>query len=246
VDSTRESEKAGVIIKCSGCGKTYKVHTDRLPQGVSTFPCRKCGSLLPIDGIDASDQPGEVAVEGALTVLVAVNEDELAALVQRILQRHAYRVLVVSTGEQTLKTVQLESVDLLLINIYLPDMMGFEVLERMGEMEGSQRIPVILLSSVHHAAKYKRAPTSLYGADDYLERHHLPDLLIPKIRFWNLKSRKELVLNINNALQTETMINTCKVANRSWIVAIIAVVIAGVAAIIAYIKPKLMFQILMM
>ena len=49
-------------------------------------------------------------------------------------------------------------------------------------------------------------------------------------------SESELVLNINNALQTETMINTCKIANRSWIVAIIAVVIAVIAAYITYIK----------
>jgi len=39
-------------------------------------------------------------------------------------------------------------------------------------------------------------------------------------------SEAELVLNINNALQTETMINALKSANRSWIVAIVAALIA--------------------
>ena len=48
-------------------------------------------------------------------------------------------------------------------------------------------------------------------------------------------SESELVLNINNALQTETMINALKIANRSWIVALIAAVISGIAVLIAYI-----------
>ena len=41
----------------------------------------------------------------------------------------------------------------------------------------------------------------------------------------------ELVLNINNALQTETMINALKTANLSWLVAVIAAVISVVAVI---------------
>lgn len=46
-------------------------------------------------------------------------------------------------------------------------------------------------------------------------------------------SEAELVLNINNALQTETMINTCKIANRSWIVAVIAALISLVSIFMA-------------
>ena len=43
-------------------------------------------------------------------------------------------------------------------------------------------------------------------------------------------SESELVLNINNALQTATMINMCKTANRNFIIALIATVIALVSA----------------
>ena len=46
-------------------------------------------------------------------------------------------------------------------------------------------------------------------------------------------SESELVLNINDALQTESMINTCKIASRSWIVAIFASTISFVALIVS-------------
>ncbi len=44
-------------------------------------------------------------------------------------------------------------------------------------------------------------------------------------------SEAELVLNINNALQTETMINALKTANRSWIVAVIAAAFSFVSIV---------------
>ncbi len=181
MDSSRDSVKAGVIIKCSVCGRTYKVHTDRLPGGVSSFPCRACGTLLPIKPLSDHDDGNAPAGDGVRTVLLAVNEDELGALIRRILHGNGYRIVVVSSGDETLKAMEENAVDLLVVNVFLPDMMGFELLDRIREKGDWGDIPSILLSSVHHAARYKRAPTSLYGANDYIERHHLPDLLIPKI-----------------------------------------------------------------
>ena len=46
-------------------------------------------------------------------------------------------------------------------------------------------------------------------------------------------SETELVLNINNALQTETMINALKTANRSWIVALIAAVFSVFSIVVS-------------
>jgi len=50
----------------------------------------------------------------------------------------------------------------------------------------------------------------------------------------NLISESELVLNINNALQTETMIDVCKTAARNFWVAIIATIIALISALAAW------------
>jgi subtilase family serine protease len=46
-------------------------------------------------------------------------------------------------------------------------------------------------------------------------------------------SETELVFNINGALQTETMINALKTANLSWIIAVIAIVIASVSVAVS-------------
>ncbi len=182
MDSSKGSDTTSVIVKCSGCDRVYRVHTERVPAGVSSFSCRACGSLLPFPSSSHPDGSTAPADDGASCILLVVNEEELAALIRRILETNGYRVLAVSTGEATLQAIRENTVDLLLINVFLPDMMGFELLDRIRQEDGRNDIPSILLSSVHHATRYKRAPTSLYGANDYLERHHLPDLLVSKIR----------------------------------------------------------------
>jgi hypothetical protein len=37
------------------------------------------------------------------------------------------------------------------------------------------------LAAIYDKTKYKRSPESLYGADDYIEQHHIPDKLVPMI-----------------------------------------------------------------
>jgi CheY-like chemotaxis protein len=182
MDSDRDANVKSLVIKCSSCGRAYRVHPERLPAGVSSIPCRACGSLLPLTSPDHGKGIPASAGGEAHTVLVAVNEEGLASLIRRILENSGYHVIITYNGESTLQAVREDTVDLILVNVFLSDMMGFELLDRIRDEEGKEGLPAILLSSVHHGARYKRAPTSLYGADDYIERHHLPDLLIPKIR----------------------------------------------------------------
>jgi hypothetical protein len=46
----------------------------------------------------------------------------------------------------------------------------------------SPKLRVILVASVYNRTSYKRRPTSLYGADDYVEQHHIADSLVGKLR----------------------------------------------------------------
>ena len=172
------SEVDSPVLRCPGCGRFYRIHPDKLPPGVFSFNCRKCGSLIPIV------LPGEKQeiAEDALTVLVVIQEQALGHLVVRILQRNGFRGRFASTGTEALKILSLQPPDAVLFSVVLPDMLGYEMIDRMREIPGEDHIPSILLASLHHGTRYKREPTSLYGADDYIERHHLPDMLITKIR----------------------------------------------------------------
>jgi hypothetical protein len=51
-------------------------------------------------------------------------------------------------------------------------------------------MPVVLLASVFERTRYKRKATNLYGADAYLELHHVPDRLVPLLQ--SLQKREPL------------------------------------------------------
>jgi response regulator RpfG family c-di-GMP phosphodiesterase len=67
------------------------------------------------------------------------------------------------------------------VDVALQGLYAFEVVEKVRRRPGLGEVKIILLSSVYNKMAYKRSPSSLYGADDYIEKHHIPDDLIPKI-----------------------------------------------------------------
>src|SRR5205807_6370680 len=67
----------------------------------------------------------------------------------------------------------------LVLDVALPDVHAFELVEEAHNK--APEIRVVLVASVYNRTGYKRRPTSLYGADDYVEQHHIPDSLLVKL-----------------------------------------------------------------
>jgi response regulator RpfG family c-di-GMP phosphodiesterase len=68
-----------------------------------------------------------------------------------------------------------------LLDVALPSMYGFEVCEAVKKNPSTQEVKIILIASIYDKTRYKRSPQSLYGADDYIEKHHIPDSLAAMI-----------------------------------------------------------------
>jgi len=67
------------------------------------------------------------------------------------------------------------------LDVGLPGMPVFEICDRVRRDPTHGKLGIVLLASVYQHTRYKRSPTSLYGADDYIEKHHLRDSLTGKI-----------------------------------------------------------------
>ena len=55
--------------------------------------------------------------------------------------------------------------------------LAFEVIEQIRQNPSTKDLTIVLLASVFERTRYKRRPNNLYGADAYLELHHVPDRL---------------------------------------------------------------------
>jgi len=92
----------------------------------------------------------------------AMNRDLLA----RRLGREGYHITTAVGGRQALELVEKDRFDLILLDILMPDMDGYEVLEKLKHDDATRDIPVIMLTAVHEVESVKHCID--LGAEDYL------------------------------------------------------------------------------
>jgi DNA-binding NtrC family response regulator len=104
-----------------------------------------------------------------------INRDLLASQ----LRRQGHRVALASNGRQALEVIAEENIDMMLLDIMMPEMNGYEVLEHLRSNPGMQSIPIIVISALDMIASVVRCIQ--LGAQDYLLKPFNPVLLNARI-----------------------------------------------------------------
>ncbi|MBX3268814.1 MAG: response regulator [Sandaracinaceae bacterium] len=103
------------------------------------------------------------------TVLVADDDVEILGLVTRHLSSYqGARILEASDGEEALRTVRRERPDLVILDVMMPGMTGWEVCRAIREDEALRATGVIMLTGIGERLNEMTSP--LYGADEYLDK----------------------------------------------------------------------------
>ena len=100
-------------------------------------------------------------------------------LLKAILGRAKYRIVTATGGREALEKVESESPDLILLDIMMPDMNGYEVIERLKADERFCRIPVIFLSALHDSENIVKG--FKMGASDYVSKPFNHEELITRV-----------------------------------------------------------------
>jgi DNA-binding response OmpR family regulator len=98
-------------------------------------------------------------------VLIVEDELDIAALVELLLTRAGYAVTVVSTGEEGLAELEETGADLVLLDLRLPGMNGWEVCRRVRE---TSQVPIIIVSAYIRPQDHDTCRS--LGADDYVTK----------------------------------------------------------------------------
>ncbi len=110
-------------------------------------------------------------------ILVIDDDVELCSLVGEYLESEGFRVEAVYDGERGLERALHDNYVLVVLDVMLPGMNGFEVLRR---IRASSRIPVLLLTA--RGEEVDRIVGLEIGADDYLPKPFNPRELVARIR----------------------------------------------------------------
>src|SRR5262247_4041630 len=83
-----------------------------------------------------------------LTILLAEDHSSLRDIVSVYLMRQGYHVRTAGSGQSALQILEAEDIDLLLLDLMLPGMDGFEVLRRIREKRGHESPYVVVVSAL--------------------------------------------------------------------------------------------------
>lgn len=123
--------------------------------------------------------PHREAEPAPYRVLVVDDEPDITGLVAYHLAKAGYRVTTAATGTEALKSVRAERPDLLVLDLMLPGISGYDVLADLRRREDTQDIGVILLTARKEEAD--RIKGLSLGADDYLAKPFSPQELVLRV-----------------------------------------------------------------
>lgn len=113
-------------------------------------------------------------------VLLADDDQDVRALVKRAILPLGVQILEAQDGEETLRVLLEERPDLIVLDVMMPTLNGWEILQYLRTKAELAETPVLLLTGVGKSVNALTAP--LYGADAYLDKPFDIDDVVEQVR----------------------------------------------------------------
>ena len=134
-------------------------------------------------------------------ILIVDDAPELVAIMELLLRKH-YRTRTASSGKQALEMALTEPPDLVLLDVMMPGMGGFEVCRELKSRADTKDIPVIFLTALDDAKDEKAGFDA--GAVDYITKPVSPPILLARVRnHLSLKAAADFLKDKNRYLLAE-------------------------------------------
>lgn len=130
----------------------------------------------------------------AQNVLVIEDEESIRSLVTHILQKAGYAVTAVEDGQQGVEAALANRPDIVLCDLMMPRVHGYEVIRRLRAAPSTRRVPILVLSAKAYVPDQRKAIE--LGASAFLPKPFRPAELLdlvhrvlhtPRVRFWGVR-----------------------------------------------------------
>lgn len=179
-------------IRCKSCNGSFSVdlsnpNSKSIPSGSTaptatpTPPSSQAAPPAPV----SNKAPSPAATLSAkpshtYSALVAHDNEQMRDDIASMLSEAGFQVTKVKNGVDALMHIEQLKPTVAVLDVALPKMFGFEVCEIVRRDPELENVRLVLIAAIYDKTKYKRAPTNLYGADDYIEKHAIPETLVEK------------------------------------------------------------------
>jgi DNA-binding response OmpR family regulator len=113
-------------------------------------------------------------------ILVVDDEQMTTNLAKTFLEKHGFQVVVAKDGEEAIEIAQEEIPDLILLDVMLPTIDGFEVCKRLKEQSTFKSTPILMFTAKGLSSDFERGEAA--GADEYIVKPFSGKALVATIR----------------------------------------------------------------
>ncbi len=138
-------------------------------------------------------------------ILLVDDRPENLLAMETILEDLGQNLLRAGSGHEALRYLLVEEVALILLDVQMPGLNGFEFAELIRERERTQHTPIIFISATSRNEKYVFKGYSL-GAVDYMTKPFEPEILKSKVRFFTKLFQQNQEIKRQAALLEQTNI----------------------------------------
>jgi predicted Zn finger-like uncharacterized protein len=162
-----------MIVDCPACSSRFRLNKAKFSGQKVSLKCVQCQKLFQVDVPSEETTP-----QTGIHVLIAHSDPSLCTMLSEIVSKSDIGFVTCHDGESALRMMAECPPHVAIVDVALPGLYAFEVVEKVRALPGLSEVKIILLSSVYNKMAYKRSPASLYGADAYIEKHHVPGDLV--------------------------------------------------------------------
>ncbi|MGB9775235.1 MAG: response regulator transcription factor [Anaerolineae bacterium] len=113
-------------------------------------------------------------------ILVAEDEKDIRELIAFTLRFAGFDVLLATNGAEAVEVAEAERPDLVILDVRMPRMSGYEACRRLKENPHTASLPVVFLSAKGQDSEIQQGLES--GAEEYILKPFAPDELIQQVR----------------------------------------------------------------
>jgi len=158
---------------------------------------------LDFEQIISAFRTFHVKVAPIRMILIVDDKQENLYSLKTLLQLHAYEVDTAESGEDALKKVLRNDYQLIILDVQMPGMDGFEVAETIAGYSKTKSIPILFLSAVKIDKRFISQGYAAGGVD-YITKPFDPDLLMLKVRsFYRLSEQTRELKAMQESLKEE-------------------------------------------
>jgi CheY-like chemotaxis protein len=170
-----------LLVRCPRCKSEFRLVDYSAEERVVKYLCPGCEAIvridLEMDEVHSSSSAGSYrSLERHKTVLVADDAQQILRLAESLLAEAGFHVLVASDGAEALRMVREHHPDLVVLDLLMPRMTGFDVLREIRQDERVKDTPVVAMSGV-----YKDTILDFLqqlGAQGFLDKGQIRDTLV--------------------------------------------------------------------